>query len=146
MDPANFLVHVLIHVDFCYETLAGVPQYHIDRPNSGYDLRQVSSCIYQMEANYTGFPSQKKWSSNFTLQLKSFSSVASGIWNALPNHLSSVPTLPVFRRALKHHLFLLAYPDSSAKSGMIKPAQCISLRDTVPTTAIAQPVNTMPPI
>ena len=40
---------------------------------------------------------------------KSFSSVASGIWNALPNHLSSVPTLPVFRRALKHHLFLLAY-------------------------------------
>ena len=77
---------------------------------------------------------------------KSFSSVASGIWNALPNHLSSVPTLPVFRRALKHHLFLLAYPDSGAKSGMIKPAQCISLRDTVPTTAIAQPVNTMPPI
>ena len=36
---------------------------------------------------------------------KSFSSVASVIWNALPNHLSSVPTLPVFRRALKHHLF-----------------------------------------
>ena len=28
---------------------------------------------------------------------KSFSSVASSIWNALPNHLSSVPTLPVFR-------------------------------------------------
>ena len=77
---------------------------------------------------------------------KSFSSVASGIWNALPNHLSSAPTLPVFRRALKHHLFLLAYPDSSAKSGMIKPAQCISLRDTVPATAIAQPANTMPPI
>ena len=33
-----------------------------------------------------------------------------------------------------------------AKSGMIKPAQCIALRDTVPTTAIAQPGNTMPPI
>ena len=77
---------------------------------------------------------------------KSFSSVASGIWIALPNHLSSAPTLPVFRRALKHHLFLLAYPDSSAKSGTIKPAQCISLRDTVPATAIAQPPNTMPPI
>ena len=77
---------------------------------------------------------------------KSFSSVASGIWNALPNHLSSTSTLPVFRRALKHHLFLLAYPDSSAKSGTIKPAQCISLRDTVPATAIAQPANTMPPI
>ena len=53
---------------------------------------------------------------------KSFSSVASGIWNALPNNLSSAPTLPVFRRALRHHLFLLAYPDSSAKSGMIMPA------------------------
>ena len=66
---------------------------------------------------------------------KSFSSVASGIWNALPNHLSSIPTLPAFRSALKHHLFLLAYPDSSAKSVMIKPAQCITLRDTVPTTA-----------
>ena len=77
---------------------------------------------------------------------KSFSSVASGAWNALPSHLSSVPTLPVFRRALKHHLFLLAYPDSSAKSGLIKPAQCIPLCDTVPTTAIAQPTNTMPPI
>ena len=41
-----------------------------------------------------------------------------------------------------HYLFLLAYPDSSAKSSMIKPAQCISLRDTVPTTAMAQPANT----
>ena len=47
---------------------------------------------------------------------KSFSSVASNIWNSLPNHFSSIPTLPAFRRALKHHLFLLAYPDS-AKSG-----------------------------
>ena len=34
----------------------------------------------------------------------------------LPNHLSSIPTLPAFRRALKHHLFPLAYPDGSAKS------------------------------
>ena len=74
---------------------------------------------------------------------KSFSSVASNIWNALPNHLSSIPTLPAFRRALKHHLFLLAYPDSSVKSGMTKPAQCITLCDTTPTTAIAQPSNTM---
>ena len=77
---------------------------------------------------------------------KSFSSVASNIWNALPNHLSSIPTLPAFRRALKHHLFLLAYPNSSAKSGKIKPAQCITLRDTAPTTATALPGNTMPPI
>ena len=77
---------------------------------------------------------------------KSFSSVASNIWNALPGHLSSIPTLPAFRRALKHHLFLLAYPDNGAISGMIRPAQCITLRDTAPTTAIAPPGNTMPPI
>ena len=57
----------------------------------------------------------------------------------------SIPTLPAFRRALKHHLFLLAYPDSRAKSGKIKPAQCITLSDAAPTTAIAQPGNTMPP-
>ena len=77
---------------------------------------------------------------------KLFSYVASNTWNALPNHLSFIPTLPVFRRALKHPLFLLAYPDSSAKSGKIKPAQCITLRDTAPTTATAPPGNTMPPI
>ena len=40
-----------------------------------------------------------------TAASKSFSSVASGIWNALPSHLSSVPTLPVFRRALKHIIY-----------------------------------------
>ena len=56
------------------------------------------------------------------------------------------PTLPVFRRALEHHLFLLAYPDSSAKSGKIKPAQYITLRDIAPTFATAPPGNTMPPI
>ena len=77
---------------------------------------------------------------------KSFSSVASNIWNSLPSHLSSIPALPAFRRALKHHLFLLAYPDSSAKSGKIKPAQSITLRDTSPATAIAQLGNAMPPI
>ena len=77
---------------------------------------------------------------------KSFSSVASNTWNALPNNLSSIPTLPAFRRALKHHLFLLAYPDSSAKSDKIKPAQCITLRDTAPTTATARPETPCRPI
>ena len=78
---------------------------------------------------------------------KSFSSVASNIWNSLPSHLSSIPALPAFRRALKHHLFLLAYPDSGVKSGKIKPAQSITLRDTPPpATAIVQLGNAMPPI
>ena len=58
----------------------------------------------------------------------------------------SIPSLPAFRRALKHHLFLLAYPDSSAISGKIKPAQCITLRDSAPTTATAPPRKTVPPI
>ena len=64
---------------------------------------------------------------------KSLPSVASNIWNSLPNHLPFIPALPAFRRALKHHLVLLAYPDSGAKSGKIKPAQSITLRDTPPT-------------
>ena len=78
---------------------------------------------------------------------KSFSFVASNIWNTLPNHLSSIFQLflHAFRRALIHHLFLLAYPDSRAKSGKIKPAQCITLRDTAPTTGPAPPGNAMPP-
>ena len=62
-------------------------------------------------------------------------------------HSSSISTLPVYRRALKHHLFLLAYPDSSAKKSVrIKPAQCITLRATAPITVIAQAGNTMPSI
>ena len=50
--------------------------------------------------------------------------LSSNIWNAWPN--SSVVlsnSSAAFRRAVsKHHLFLLAYPDSSAKSGKIKPS------------------------
>ena len=47
---------------------------------------------------------------------KSFSSVASNIWNLLPGHLSSAPTLLAFRKHLKYHLFLQAY------NGSITPA------------------------
>ena len=47
---------------------------------------------------------------------KLFSSVASNIWNKLPGHLSSVPTLPAFRNRLKYHLYLQAY------NGYIPPA------------------------
>lgn len=43
------------------------------------------------------------------VSLKSFSSVASSIWNKLPGYLSSVETLPVSRKHLKHHLFLQTY-------------------------------------
>ena len=41
---------------------------------------------------------------------KSFSSTASHVMNELPTHVSFALTLPVFRRHLKHHSFLDAYP------------------------------------
>ena len=60
---------------------------------------------------------------------KSFSSVASNIWNKLPGHLSSVPALPAFRTHLKSHLFLQAY------NGSITPAtSAVSTSDTMPST------------
>ena len=74
---------------------------------------------------------------------RSFSSVAPKIWNALLGHLSSIPTLPAFRRALKHHFFLSAYPDSRS-SGGITPSERITLRDTTPPAAIVLIENTMP--
>ena len=74
---------------------------------------------------------------------RSFSSVAAKFWNTLPGHLSSIPTLPAFRRGLKHHLFLRAYPDSRTH-GSITPSERITLRDTTPTTAIAPLENIMP--
>ena len=80
---------------------------------------------------------------------RSFSSVAAKFWNALPGHLSSIPTLPAFRRALKHHLFLRAYPDSRSLGFM--PPELITLRDTTPATATApleiscRPAKCVPP-
>ena len=74
--------------------------------------------------------------------LDSFSSVAPKIWNALPGYLLSIPTLPAFRRALKHHFFLSAYPDSRT-SGGITPSERITLRDTTPPAAIVLIENTM---
>ena len=74
---------------------------------------------------------------------RSFSSVAPKIWNALPGHFSSIPTLPAFRRALKHHFFLSAYPDSRS-SGGVTPSVRITLRDTTPPAAIVLLENTMP--
>ena len=51
------------------------------------------------------------WSSKMRLEGGSaFSSVASDTWNKLPCHLSSISALPAFRKRLKHHLFLSAFP------------------------------------
>ena len=45
---------------------------------------------------------------------KSFLSTASRVWNRLPIHVSSALTLLVFRRHLKHHFFLDAFPGFTA--------------------------------
>ena len=50
---------------------------------------------------------------------KSFSSTASQVWNMLPVHISSALTLPVFRRHLKHHLYLDAYLFRTCKTHFI---------------------------
>ena len=78
-----------------------------------------------------------------TATSRSFSSVTPKIWNSLPSHLSSIPALPAFRRGLKHHFFLRAYPDSRIP-GSITPSERITLRDTTPPTAIAPLGNIMP--
>ena len=43
-------------------------------------------------------------------QSRSFSSVASSVWNKLLGHLSSISTLPAFRKRLEHHLFWVPFP------------------------------------
>ena len=47
---------------------------------------------------------------------RSFSSVASDIWNKLSCHLSSISALPAFKKRPKHHLFLSTFPGISSPS------------------------------
>ena len=79
----------------------------------------------------------------------SFCSVAPKIWNAMPGHLSSIPTLPLFRRCLKHHFVLCAHTGSrtpkSTQAGGNSPSGRITLPDTTPPAAIALLENTMSP-
>lgn len=41
---------------------------------------------------------------------RSFHFSTSVVWNSLPNSIRNIPTLPVFKRHLKTHLFCLAFP------------------------------------
>ena len=70
---------------------------------------------------------------------KSFSSVASSVWNKLPGHLSSISTLPAFRKKLKHHLFRSAFP------GNPSPSTGITFCDVSPSTDATQVGHTPPP-
>ena len=70
---------------------------------------------------------------------KSLSSVASSVWNKLPGHLSSISTLPAFRKKLKHHLFLSAFP------GNHPPSTGITCCDVSPSTDATQVGHTPPP-
>ena len=73
-----------------------------------------------------------------TAKFKSFSSVASKVWNKLPGHLSSISTLPVFRKRLEHHLFLSAFPGNSS------PSTSITFCDASPSTDATQVRHTPP--
>jgi len=42
---------------------------------------------------------------------RAFMTAAPKLWNALPKTLKSCETLPVFKRALKTHLFKMFYLD-----------------------------------
>ena len=70
---------------------------------------------------------------------KSFSSVASSIWNKLPGHLSSISTLPASRKRLEHHLFSSAFP------GNPSPSTGITFCDVGPSTNATQVRHTPPP-
>ena len=70
---------------------------------------------------------------------KSFSSVASNVWNKLPGHLSSISSLPAFRKKLKHHLFRSAFP------GNPSPSTGITFCDVSPSTDATQVGHTPPP-
>ena len=70
---------------------------------------------------------------------KSFSSVASSVWNRLPGHLTSISTLPAFRKRLKHHLCLSAFP------GNPSPSTGITFCGVSPSTDATQVRHTPPP-
>ena len=76
-----------------------------------------------------------------TEKSKSFSSVASSVWNKLPGHLSSISTLPAFRKKLKHHLFRSAFPGNGNPS----PSTGITFCDVSPSTDVTQVGHTPPP-
>ena len=42
---------------------------------------------------------------------RSFDSAGPRLWNSLPDDITSAPSLPVFRKKLKTHLFRQSYPD-----------------------------------
>ena len=70
---------------------------------------------------------------------KLFSSVASSVWNNLPGHLSFISTLPVYRKRLKHHLLLSAFP------GNPSPSTGITFCDVSPSANETQVRHTPPP-
>jgi len=47
-----------------------------------------------------------------TVRNRSFASAGPRVWNSLPGDVTSAPSLPVFRRKLKIHLFRHSYPDT----------------------------------
>ena len=61
------------------------------------------------------------------------------VWNKLPGHLSSLSTLPAFRKRLKYHLFSSVFP------GNPSPSTGITFCDVSPSTDATQVRHTPPP-
>ena len=79
------------------------------------------------------------------LHCGTFSSAASDFWNKLPVHLSSIPALPAFRKRIKHHLFLDAFPSIAPSSRNGTPVGNITLSDATSLINITQVGNITPP-
>ena len=98
--------------------------------------RQVSETC---KASYFHIRALRHIRPSLTAKSKSFSSVASSVWNKLPGHLSSISSLPAFRKKLKHHLFRSAFP------GNPSPSTGITFCDVSPSTDATQVGHTPPP-
>ena len=55
-------------------------------------------------------PIRTHWQRPTTVGDRAFPVAASRIWNALPRHVTSAPSLAIFRRHLKTHLFRRCFP------------------------------------
>ena len=119
----------------CYYNFQGSPvpaAILSGRPYSTVCTNTITAIFFFIVTMYS-------YSKNRNGQSKSFSSVASSVWNKLPGHLSSISSLPAFRKKLKHHLFQSAFP------GNPSPSTGITFCDVSPSTDATQVGHTPPP-
>ena len=77
--------------------------FHLFRSCATY----FSSCVTRVKMIFFAAEFRKNW----TKEDCQLASVGPRVWNSLPEDVTSAPSLPVFRRKLKTHLFRHSYPD-----------------------------------